>query len=547
MKKQMTFWTVALLINVSVIAQEFSTANIINEELKGMMFSGKIDYKPDCSHSTPFIRATLHSVEVTRFTYNGKIYDGTDIKGVTFPLKVKGYLSISAILSIGYNGEGRRFQLKKTSLSTSIGGRGNEFMADEFRFTDGEINDLKKYFNTSSCVDLSRNKKYLSGRLTYGYGGADIKIFDGDLRYKGQSLNLYLIGLIKNQEKGESRFKIVMEETAEYLSDNFSVTEYKQAISKLEDIPTGTLDKYQKSDIENRLEKLNDYLTYAEEQAIEKKYDYLDSYTKYSNKQSAKYYFQGNQKVQSLIRETKNRKEKEILELISKRIENNYNQASKNELSRAKLNADLKRIKSQNLNQSQNNKYNQQNMNNSLNDFGNAMSDLFTVDPKKQEKRRNKKEFRKKMEDMKEAEERKTEKKLKLLEEYRSKKSKKYVSKKAVISKQLKTLKYALNIEGSLLNSSWLSLSNGVLMHETGNNTIKIPINKFNPSKGKYSSSKTFRTRYYSVKYTNRSKEKVIVNKKYGKKNYVIFHFKTKEARKIFDETFMELLTTVKN
>ncbi|WP_370391096.1 hypothetical protein [uncultured Winogradskyella sp.] len=339
MKKLIIIWAVTILVNVPVIAQDWATVDIINEELKGMMFSAKIDYAPDCEHATPFIRATLHSITVDRFTYNGEEYYGNKIQGVDFPIEVTGYLSISTRISMGYHKDQRTYELNKTSLSTSIGGKGNEFMADEFRFADGETAKLKEHLNISSCVDLKANATYLAGRMEGGY----IEVHDGDLRYKDQSLHLYLKNKLEKQLEQQLKFTEVMEETAEYLSDDLSVAEYKKAISKLEGINTGTLDKYQKNDIENRLEKLNDYLTYAEEQAIEKKYDYLNTYRVFSNKQTPDFYENGIKKTEELIKNTKNKEEKAYLESLVQRIRYNYDAAEKNKASRDNLKAELKR------------------------------------------------------------------------------------------------------------------------------------------------------------------------------------------------------------
>lgn len=339
MKKQIIFGVVTFLMQVSIMAQDWATVDIINEELKGMMFSAKIDYAPDCEHATPFIRATLHSITVDRFTYNGEEYYGNKIQGVEFPIEVTGYLSISTRISMGYHKDQRTYDLNKTSLSTSIGGKGNEFMADEFRFADGETAKLKEHLNISSCVDLKANATYLAGRMEGGY----IEVHDGDLRYKDQSLHLYLKNKLEKQLEQQLKFTEVMEETAEYLSDDLSVAEYKKAISKLEGINTGTLDKYQKNDIENRLEKLNDYLTYAEEQAIEKKYDYLNTYRVFSNKQTPDFYENGIKKAEELIKNTKNKQEKAYLESLVQRIRYNYDAAEKNKASRDNLKAELKR------------------------------------------------------------------------------------------------------------------------------------------------------------------------------------------------------------
>ena len=107
-------------------------------ELHGLHFNDKIDYKPDCEHQTPFVRATLHSIEVVSFDYKGETYWGNTLIGISFPIKdTEANLDIVTDIEIaGRFGVTERYELKKGFLSTTMGGRGSAFMADEFRVTD---------------------------------------------------------------------------------------------------------------------------------------------------------------------------------------------------------------------------------------------------------------------------------------------------------------------------------------------------------------------------------------------------------------------------
>lgn len=203
-------------------------ASLSSKKINGLNFNAKIRYTPDCAHTTPFVRATLHSVEVTSFEYNGKQYSGNDIPGYQFPIKIsKGYLSVSTNL-VGF-ANNFDLKLKKSHLSMSNTGEGNEFMADEFRFENESeaIKTLKSKLSISGCKDIKLSFEYMQATLggkKWDFG--KFTVHDGDLRYKGQGLHSLLIIAIKKMEKEKKTTK-----TKDFLADDKS-TSTKSSSSK---------------------------------------------------------------------------------------------------------------------------------------------------------------------------------------------------------------------------------------------------------------------------------------------------------------------------
>lgn len=337
MKFKVALILVFLLQGVVSVAQEgWGNYHIFNEELKGMMFNAELDYKPDCDYATPFVRATLHSIEVTRFTYNGRQYDGEDIEGVEFPIKVEGYISTSVDIQLISTEYTRWYTMGKKHLSTKIGGSGSAFTADEFRFEDEDQKDMLETFNWSSCVDLNASATYNSLRIT------GIEIFEGDLRYKDQSLNLYLANLIKKQESNALKFEQVMQETEKFEDEGFTVNEYENAIEKLESIK-GFVKADDLKDVDDRIDIIGDNIKYAKEDAIIKKYEHLRPYQVYSNSNDMGFYLTGANKTKELISKASDNDEKEYLEQVLNQIQNCYNKAEEVFETKEQLAAELKR------------------------------------------------------------------------------------------------------------------------------------------------------------------------------------------------------------
>lgn len=352
MKNQITLILIIAFVQLGLAQNEFTKVSLFNLELNGLHFNAKIDYKPDCGNQAPFIRATLHSIEVEFFDYDGVRYNGDDIKGIKFPIKIReGNLDIETYLELGYNG--LKINLNKGFLSTSIGGRGSAFMVDEFRVPSDGVKKIKEYLKVSGCTDLLRNEMYKNAHL----GGAEydinknFKVTGGDLRYTKPggskyddvSLKSYLIDLIKNQFNKKKKIDEVMNNSKKYLNEGYSLNEYKQIISKVESLSSLDLDKSQSKDVEERLNKLKEYLNYSEKLAIEKKYEYLKRYKSFSYKKSTSFYKEGLKKVTELINKTKNSEEKNYLKPIANVIKNNLDSAMEKEISKSKLDAELKR------------------------------------------------------------------------------------------------------------------------------------------------------------------------------------------------------------
>lgn len=185
---------------ITLAQDDFKTASF-SDVLDGVNFNAKIDYKPDCQHQTPFVRATLHSIEVTGFDYEGIAYRNDDIKGISFPIIInEANLDIETGLLIQYV---EAIDLNKGYLSTSIGGRGSAFMADEFRVSDHGVEEIKESLKVKGCTDLLANKRYKDASLwTIFVKGGNLRYTKpGGGKYDDVSVKDYLIGLIRKQQK----------------------------------------------------------------------------------------------------------------------------------------------------------------------------------------------------------------------------------------------------------------------------------------------------------------------------------------------------------
>lgn len=202
MKRLLTFTITTLLFQSSFSQDDWSTTDF-HGELKGMKFTAQIDYKIDCAATTPFVRATLHSVEVYDFVQDGKSYK-YDIEGCKFPIKVdKGFLELEAELYLSltrqFNGTtSSNFGLNKAHLSLSNGGEGAAITADEFRFSTES--DVYAFFKTTNCFGLNKEMEQGGIYKVLTITRAVIPKFEGDFVVKNQSLNQYLISLINAQK-----------------------------------------------------------------------------------------------------------------------------------------------------------------------------------------------------------------------------------------------------------------------------------------------------------------------------------------------------------
>lgn len=135
-------FSLVVLKVVFILSSSVASAQTVSLDgnLGGMDYSAKISYQHDCFLSEPLTRATLHSVYINSFTYNGKTYRGNDLEGVSFPIKVEdGYLRVKGRVRIDRNSY---VNLPPKQLSLSIGGGGHAVMADAFHIPPEELKSL---------------------------------------------------------------------------------------------------------------------------------------------------------------------------------------------------------------------------------------------------------------------------------------------------------------------------------------------------------------------------------------------------------------------
>jgi hypothetical protein len=179
--------------------------------LKGMYFTATIDYKVDCEHATPFVRATLKDIKVYKFEYEGETYQYE----YDLPIKAdEGYLVLDGEITLVKGGDfNGTFELNEKHLSSKIGGGGNAMTADEFRFTNES--EVTRIMGVNSCASALEKLKYTSAILEIKT--LDIDKYDGDLRLNGRAINDILKEKINESasSKSNSNRKSYLEEAKE--------------------------------------------------------------------------------------------------------------------------------------------------------------------------------------------------------------------------------------------------------------------------------------------------------------------------------------------
>lgn len=204
-------------------AQDFKSTSF-RGELGDLTIQGTIEYKADCKLATPIVRATLKNIEVIDYNYGGQPLSAgyhPYSEYFNFPIKIDdGYLDIKADLRIYATGYTSSLDLKKAHLSLWNSGKGNAFMADQFRFES----DDEKYITdriAENCSDLI-SSFYSEGSLE------DIKIIGGFLEINDVDVENYILNRIKEvkaKQEEEKRAK----ESANEKEDSFTVQEKKKA------------------------------------------------------------------------------------------------------------------------------------------------------------------------------------------------------------------------------------------------------------------------------------------------------------------------------
>ena len=167
--------------------------------LDKLRISGTIEYKPDCKLGTAFVRATLKDVKVIGYSSesNGFISGQHNGTPLSFPIIVDdGYLDITADLGLYRTGYKNALETKKAHLSLWNSGKGNAFMADDFRFPSNEEDYITERI-ADNCTDL-KNSFYANGRLE------NIEIIGGFLEIDNGDVEDYILKRIKAQEKEEA-------------------------------------------------------------------------------------------------------------------------------------------------------------------------------------------------------------------------------------------------------------------------------------------------------------------------------------------------------
>lgn len=166
--------------------------------LKGMHFTATIDYKVDCEHATPFVRATLKDIEVYKFEFEGETYQYE----YDLPIRAdEGFLVLDGEITLvnmrDFHGT---FELNEKHLSSKIGGGGNAMTADEFRFTNES--EVTRIMGVNSCAGALEKLKFTTAILEIT--SVDIAKYDGDLRLNGRAINDILIEKINESVSSES-------------------------------------------------------------------------------------------------------------------------------------------------------------------------------------------------------------------------------------------------------------------------------------------------------------------------------------------------------
>lgn len=218
--KQLSFISFILFIGLSQFgfSQTEWKSETFHGTLKGMSFTATIDYRVDCEHATPFVRATLKDIEVYKYEYEGETYQ----YGYDLPIRAdEGFLVLDGEITLVKGGDfNGTFELNEKHLSSKIGGGGNAMTADEFRFTNES--EVTKIMGVNSCSGALEKLEYTTAILEIT--SVDIAKYDGDLRLNGRAINDLLKEKINksassksNSNNSRSYLEEAKEEKNEYM------------------------------------------------------------------------------------------------------------------------------------------------------------------------------------------------------------------------------------------------------------------------------------------------------------------------------------------